>query len=119
MLCFYFASIGLLTDCWTTTLFQEIQSIDPETEEEDPDSRPSFQNGGGIAIPPPTFSLNASQSLPEKVEEVEKPMPKKSINAYKSMFVKGESEFVRSKEDKEHVKSAAEDTEWPEGLYQL
>ena len=46
-------------------------------------------------------------------------MPKKSINAYKSMFVKGESEFVRSKEDKEHVKSAAEDTEWPEGLYQL
>ncbi|XP_078334345.1 uncharacterized protein LOC111124829 isoform X3 [Crassostrea virginica] len=92
----------------------EIQSIDPETEEEDPDSRPSFQNGGGIAIPPPTFSLNASQSLPEKFEEVEKPMPKKSINAYKSMFVKGESEFVRSKEDKEHVKSAAEDTEWPE-----
>lgn len=93
---------------------QEIQSIDPETEE-DSDSRPSFQNGGGIAIPPPTFSLNSSQSLPDKAQEPERPVSKKATNAYKSMFVKGESEFVRSKEDKNFVKSASDEVEWPEG----
>ncbi|XP_048728108.1 formin-binding protein 4-like isoform X2 [Ostrea edulis] len=91
----------------------EIQSIDPETED-DPDARPSFQNGGGIAIPPPTFSLNSSQSLPEKIQEPDRSVPKKSGNAYKSMFVKGESEFVRPSGEKEVVKSVPGDIEWPE-----
>ncbi|XP_061173582.1 formin-binding protein 4-like isoform X2 [Saccostrea echinata] len=91
----------------------EIQSIEPEAEE-DPDARPSFQNGGGMAIPPPTFALNASKSLAEEVLEPETPVPKKSKNAYKSMFVKGESEFVRPKEKKEAVKTVTEETEWPE-----
>ncbi|XP_060068301.1 formin-binding protein 4-like [Ylistrum balloti] len=102
---------------------------DEEEEDEDEEARPSFK----VEIPPPSFKLNTNaQSSNDqeensvrnfrndtshtktynKREEAAKDMESRS--KYKSMFVKGASEFMTQKENTEAVAKESKEEQWPE-----
>lgn len=82
-------------------------------------------------IPPPTFQLGADrQGSVEKEEVVPRSFKKEesstksyskkeeveSRSKYKSMFVKGASEFTKPKDQTASVAKESKEEEWPEGM---
>ncbi|XP_033751337.1 LOW QUALITY PROTEIN: formin-binding protein 4-like [Pecten maximus] len=103
---------------------------DEEEDEEEEEARPSFK----VEIPPPSFKLNTNpQQCSNDQEETsirnfrnENPHTKsfnkkeeaakdmESRSKYKSMFVKGASEFMTQKENTEAVAKESREEQWPE-----
>lgn len=93
---------------------------DDDEDENEEEARPSFK----VEIPPPSFKLNSNpqtsndqedapvRSFKNKKEEAAR--ESESRSKYKSMFVKGASEFMSKKENTEAATKESREEEWPE-----